>query len=285
MKRQYSLAHLTALACPPPELTYLAARAGYDFVSFRLIPLGMPGEPRYLPADRVMIRQTRAALAETGLKLLDLELARIVENLDPRIYLPAMEAAAELGAHHLITSAWTVDPDDRNYLVDTFQALCELGRPLGLSVDFEFPTFSRIPNLRAAADIVKAAGCANGGILLDMLHVYYARVGLDELAALPREWIRFCHLCDAPPGIPATLDEQKRIARSERLYAGEGGIDIIGILSRLPEVPLSLEIPNALRALDLGYEEHARRALSTARHYLDERLPQGQARVASAALG
>jgi hypothetical protein len=34
MKRQFSLAQLTVMNCAPPEMTYLAARAGYDFVSF-----------------------------------------------------------------------------------------------------------------------------------------------------------------------------------------------------------------------------------------------------------
>lgn len=37
MPYQYSLAHLTVLGCPPPELAYVAARAGYDYFSPRLI--------------------------------------------------------------------------------------------------------------------------------------------------------------------------------------------------------------------------------------------------------
>jgi sugar phosphate isomerase/epimerase len=283
MKRQYSLAHLTALDCSPPELTYLAARAGYDFVSFRLIPVGTAGEPHYLPEDRVMIRRTKTALVDTGLKLLDMELARIIENLDPKAYLPAMEAAAELGARHVITSAWTTARDDRNYLIDAFQSLCELAQPLGLSVDFEFPTFSRITSLRAAADIVTAAACANGAILLDMLHVHFARVGLEEIAALPPRWLNFCHFCDGPAEIPATAAEQIRVARGERLYAGEGGIDIAGIVSHMPNVPLSIELPHTLRAQALGYEEHARRALVSARQYLAEHLPESAARAASPA--
>jgi hypothetical protein len=60
-----------------------------------------------VPEDKPILRRTKIALSETGLKLHDLELARIVDGLDPRIYLPAMEAAAELGAQHMISSAWT----------------------------------------------------------------------------------------------------------------------------------------------------------------------------------
>ncbi|MER2256473.1 MAG: sugar phosphate isomerase/epimerase, partial [Priestia megaterium] len=35
MPNQFSLAYLTVLGCSPPEMTYMAAKAGYDFVSLR----------------------------------------------------------------------------------------------------------------------------------------------------------------------------------------------------------------------------------------------------------
>ena len=51
MALEYSLAHLTVLGCPPPEMVYVAARAGYDYVSPRLIYMGLPGEPNYALAE------------------------------------------------------------------------------------------------------------------------------------------------------------------------------------------------------------------------------------------
>ena len=42
--RKYSLAHLTVIGLAPPEVTYVAARAEYDYVSLRLIPIGVEGE-------------------------------------------------------------------------------------------------------------------------------------------------------------------------------------------------------------------------------------------------
>jgi len=269
MTRLYSLAHLTVLDCAPPEMTYLAARAGYDFVSFRLIPMGIPGEPRYVPEDKQMLRRTKRALAETGLGLFDLELARIVDGLDAAKYLPAMEAAAELGAKHVITSAWTTRQDDRAFLIDSFAILCEMAKPLGLTVNFEFPTFSRIVDLRQAADIVGSADRDNGGILIDMLFMHFAGVRLEELDSLPRHWFRFVHLCDAPSTVPATREGQIQIARGERLYPGEGAIDITGILNRLPPVPLSIELPHSARSRELGLEEHARRCLQFARSRIE----------------
>ena len=60
MATQYSLAHLTVLGCPPPEMTYIAARAGYDFVSIRPILMGLQGEPNYALADNpAMMKQTK----------------------------------------------------------------------------------------------------------------------------------------------------------------------------------------------------------------------------------
>ena len=77
--RKFSLAHLTILEAPPPDLIRIAARTGYDFVGLRLIPLGLPSEVAYAPQDAVMRREIKAAIDETGVQVLDVELARIIE--------------------------------------------------------------------------------------------------------------------------------------------------------------------------------------------------------------
>ncbi|GAA3319417.1 hypothetical protein GCM10020331_026230 [Ectobacillus funiculus] len=61
MTKQFSLAHLTVLGCTPPEMAYLAARAGYDFISLRPIYMGLPGEPNYaLAENKQMMRETKS---------------------------------------------------------------------------------------------------------------------------------------------------------------------------------------------------------------------------------
>lgn len=267
MSKRFSLAHLTVLGCPPPEMTYIAARAGYDFVSLRLIPMGVPGEAAFLPEDKAMIRKTRIALRETGVKFLDLELARILTDRDPRTYRAAMESAAELGARHVISSAWTTDRDDRSFVIERYAEICDLAKPFGLTVDLEFPTFSRLTNLREAADIVRSAHRPNGGILIDTLYFHYSGVGLDELGALPREWLHFMHISDTTKAIPTTRDGLVHVARNQRLYIGEGNIDFAAIFEHMPDIPLSIELPNAKQVKKLGYEGHARRCLETAKQY------------------
>jgi sugar phosphate isomerase/epimerase len=268
MNKQYSLAHLTVLGCTPPEMTHIAARTGYDFVSLRLIAMGVAGEQIFSPADKAMIRKTKVALEETGVKCLDLELARILADQDPKTDLAAMEAGAELGARHVIASAWTTDRSDRHFIVDRYAELCDLAKPFGLTVDLEFPTFSRLTTLQEAADIVRAAERSNCGILIDTLYFHFSRVGLDELAALPRQWLHFIHLCDTSEEIPTTRDGLLHVARNERLYIGEGSIDFAAILGRLPAIPLSIELPNAKQVKELGFEGHARRCLETAKQYM-----------------
>ncbi len=263
---QFSLAHLTVLGCAPPEMTYIAARAGYDFVSYRMIFMGLPGEPNYdLSGNRELLRQTKTALATTGLKLLDIELARVADGTDPKKYLPAMEVAAELGASRVLSSIWT---PDRAWAADCYGQLCDLARPLGLTVDLEFVTFASGKSLQDVLAVIRAAGRPNCGVMIDTLHFSRSRVALEELDAVPREWFHFAHLCDAPSKIPTTNEGLIRTAREERLYPGEGGIDIAAILNRLPPVPYSIEIPHLARVKEIGYAEHAFRCLQAARTYL-----------------
>ncbi len=269
MSKQYSLAYLTVRGCEPAEMAYIAARVGYDYISLRLIPMGIPGENAYLPEDKAMIARAKAALRETGIKVLDMELARILDDVDPRSYLPAMEAAAELGAKHLISSAWTTEKRDRAYIVDCFTEICDLAQPLDLTVNLEFPTFSRLTNLQEAADIVRAANRTNGGILIDSLYFHYSRIQLAELKQLPREWCNFMHICDASENIPASGPDMVQVARDVRLYVGEGCIDFAGLLGSLPLMPYSIELPNIKRLKEYGFEGYARRCLETAKTHLE----------------
>ncbi|HWR44522.1 sugar phosphate isomerase/epimerase [Sporomusa sp.] len=271
MIRQFSLAHLTVLGCPPPEMTYIAARAGYDFVSIRPIYMGLPGEPNYsLSENQEMLRQTKKALAETGVKLHDIELARIYDGVDVKKYLPAIEIAAELGGRAVLSSIWT---SDRSCYIEKFAELCDLAKPFGLTVDLEYVPIACIANLAGAVDVLQAVKQSNAGLMIDTHHFHRAGDRIEDLDAVPRNWFHFAHICDAPLDIPSTPEEMTRILREARLYCGEGGIDVAGILSHIPNIPYSIELPHLMRVKELGYAEHAWRCLKTAKEYLDAKLP------------
>ncbi|RSM74116.1 hypothetical protein DMB66_01375 [Actinoplanes sp. ATCC 53533] len=263
----YSLAHLTALSLSPPELVEAAADAGYRYVGLRLTRV-TPQEPHYpLATDPGLMRTTKVRLAATGVEVLDIELARIGPREDPRDFQRVLEAGAELGARHVI--AQLPDPD-RGRKVDRFAQLCELARPLGLTVDLEFPSWTETPDLAEAGRILRAAGQPNAGILVDLLHFARSGSSVADLREMPAEWFHFAHVCDAPAGVPVTNEELIHTARFERLYPGDGGIDVGGILAALPSgIPYALEIPRAQLSAQIGAKEHARQAIAAARRCLD----------------
>ena len=265
MSNRFSLAYLTVPGCTPPEQVRIAAAAGYDFVGLRLIPLGVSGEPAVDPVTPALIRAPRCALNDTGLRVLDIELARILRDVAPQCFLPAMAAAAELGARQMICSAWTTVRNDRAFIVERFAEICDLAAPFGLTVNLEYPAFSRLTCLEDATDILRAARCPNQGLLVDTLYYHFSHGRAAAIAALPRQWFNLLHLCDSVRAVPATRDEMIRIAREDRLYPGEGSIDFAAITAALPPVPIAIELPNARHLAALGPEGHARACLDAAR--------------------
>ena len=266
MATQYSLAHLTVLGCPPPEMAYIAARAGYDFISIRPILMGLPGEPDYSLADNpTMLKQTKKALADTGIKLHDIELARIYDDMHPTKYLPAMEVAAELGGRAVLSSIWT---DNREYAIEKFGEVCDLAKPFGLTVDLEYVPIAGVRSLADAVQVLRAVKRSNAGLMVDTHHFHRAGDRVEALDGLPQGWFHFAHLCDAPAEIPTERADLIFIMREGRLFLGEGGIDVASILKHMPEMVYSIELPNLARVRETGYAEHAYRCLETTRAYV-----------------
>lgn len=275
MTQKYSLAHLTVLGCAPPEMTYIAARAGYDFVSIRPIYMGLPGEPNYALAENPqLMRATKQALASTGIKVHDIELARIYDDMHASRYLPAMEVAAELGARAVLSSIWTPRTE---YAIDKFGEVCDFAKGFGLTVDLECVPIASVRTLSQAVNVLRKAKRPNAGLMIDTHHFHRARDNPKELASLPRDWFHFAQICDAQQEIPSDLAEMTRILREERLYLGEGGIEVNEILHQLPPMVYSIEVPHVARAKEMGYAEHAFRCLESARAYCEPRMRQVRA--------
>ena len=267
MKRKFSLLYLTAAKCPPPEMIYLASRAGYSHVSLRTITMGLPGELNFgLSFNSGLLRNTRTALAETGVKLLDIECARIDEKTNLQRYLPEMEIAAELGAEAVTANVWTANKD---YNSDIFGQLCEQAKNYGLRVNLEFVTWSAIRNIGDAVELINASGADNAAIAVDTLHFHRSQCTLDELDKIPAPMLGALHLCDAPGEIPQDAERLIHTGRAERLYLGEGGVDVASIVRRMPsDMVCAIEIPNIERTNVIGCAEHVHRSLEIAKNYL-----------------
>lgn len=269
MAYKFSLAHLTVLGCAPPEMTYIAAMTGYEYISIRPIYMGLPGEPNYdLANNKKMLEDTKTALKETGLTVHDIELAKIEVGRDVKQYKPAIEVAAELGAKSVLSSIWI---DDRDFYIDQFAQLCDIAKNYGLNVDLEFVTWASVKDLKGAMDVLNTVNKDNAGIMIDTLHFNRSRVSYEELIAVPKKYFHFAHICDGPAEIPDTKEGLIHTGRDERLYVGEGEIPIANIVKHLPEdITFSIELPHLQRVKVFGYAEHARRCLESTKDYLSQ---------------
>jgi len=282
MKHDYSLAHLTVLSLPPPQVVEVAARAGYGYASLRVTRV-TAAEPLYdLGHDRALMKETKARLDDNGIDVLDVELFRMDPGLGPDDFVAELNATAELGATNII--AQLPDPD-RERAIERFARLCDLARPLGIHVNLEFPHWTETGSLAEASRVVRAVNRPNAALLIDMLHMARSNSSVEDLARLPREWFRFAHVCDAEKECPATIEAMIRTARDERLFPGEGTIDVRGILACLPDdIPYSLEIPRVALTRAVGPEEVARLAIRVAQSDLDDRPTRRSAGSGSASV-
>lgn len=260
MSRLWSLAYLTGNGADPLEAIAIAAEAGYQAISFRLLPATTTDRLPPLIDDVAQRRGVMASLAQNGIAFLDAEMIRIPEGGAELVrYVPFLDCLAEMGARHInVVFAET----DRARSIDTFGRLCEMADTRGLTADLEFMPWTGVKTLAEARDIVEAAGHPAGAILFDCLHFDRTGAPMDQLAALPPGALNYVQICDGPAEWLNTDEDLIRIARTARLIPGEGGVDLPGIAGRLPPgIAVSVEVPNHALAERIGRTELARKAL------------------------
>lgn len=269
---RYSLAQLTVLQASPPELIRIAAAAGYDFVGLRLLEV-TGGDAWPVASDAALMRATMDAMAAHNVRVLDIELARLTPELRVDDLKPTLEAAAKLGARHVLTQAH--DPE-WSRTVDNFGRLCDLLATYKLTADVEFLTWTAMRGVNEVLELLRQANRANAGITVDTLHFYRSGCRIEELRDAPSELFHFIQICDAPAAIPTTAEGLIFAAREDRLDPGAGELDLAAVLQALPQdIAIALEIPNSRLASRMSDEERARHAL-VATKALVERVNAGR---------
>jgi sugar phosphate isomerase/epimerase len=268
MPSLFSLAHLTALTLPPPDLIDVAARTGYQRVGLRLLATTREGLAYPLMDDPAHLRATKAALGDTGLSVNDIELVQLTPEIDIAAHESFIAVGAELGAKHVLSAPY--DPDPAR-LTDRFGALCDLAGKYGLAVVLEFFPWTDTKNLAAVLAIVTASARSNAGVLVDTLHFDRSGGSLDELRRVPPALLPFVHVADAPAEKPTTREAMLHTARAERLPPGGGGIDIRAIVDAMPaDILIVLEVPMERLTREIGPEAVARRVREAAGRVLRE---------------
>ena len=270
--RVLSLSPLTILDAAPPDQVTAAAAAGFDALGVRVAPAA--GERVYpMLGDTPTMRETLARLADTGRRVLDVELIILRPDSQPDEALPVLDAAARLGAR--LVNVLGYDPDESR-LVDRFAALCEAAAERGLRPGLEFMMYSGVKTLGDAMRIVTRAGHPAGAVTVDALHLRRSGGSPADLVGQPPERLPYGQLCDAPLQ-PVWPDEPRARAesRGDRLLPGDGELPLRELVDALPAgAALSVEAPVVALAREPA-EVRARLAFTAATRLLAGRDEPG----------
>ncbi len=216
----------------PLQLIEAAARAGFDY-----------GGMWYEPSEwtSATTRAVKAALGDTGLRLLDIEVLWIKPGPPDPVHERILETGAELGARNaLVVSS---DPD-RAATRDKLARLMERGAALGIRVNLEFGLFTEVKTISAASALLEEVDSPAGGLLIDALHWTRSGGTAEDVTALPKRWLCYAQLCDAPAPGPSPDDAAAILAEAidGRCFLGDGGLPVNRLLSVLPpDLPLGIE--------------------------------------------
>jgi sugar phosphate isomerase/epimerase len=259
----FSLAALTALELSPPQLVEVASACGFEQVGFRLLAATPGGTSYPLMDDPTGLKETKARLTATGIGVADLEVVAFRPETVVGSLEAFLEAGLELGAKHTLVAAY--DPDMERFS-DRFAEYCEMADRLGVTADLEFMPWTYVPDIKAAARIVNKISSPAAGILVDALHFDRSAASFEDLRKIPVERLHYWQLCDGPAERPATTEGLIYAARQERIFPGEGGLDLVGLTKEMPAgITISIEVPTAELAKTADAETRARRALRGAK--------------------
>jgi len=250
----------------PPALVDVAAACGYDHVGIRLLPATPGGVAYPLMDDKASLKETIARLDATGVTVADLEVVALRPETDVTAFSAFFETGARLGAKHILVAAY--DPVlDR--FADRLAAFCEAAAPFGLSADLEFMPWTAVPDLATARRIVEQVDKAKAGVLVDALHFDRSGSSIGDIAKIPTGRLHYWQLCDGPAERPATTEEMMLAARTERMFPGEGGIDLVALTRAMPaDITISIEVPTLELARTMDARARAQRALDAARRVI-----------------
>lgn len=262
MSRIHSLAYLSAHRCSAAQAVTVAAQAGYQQVGLRLWPNSEGGPHQELLSQPQQLRETLAAMRDTGVGVLDLEIIRIGADFNPHTWDALYDLGAQLQARAILVAG---DDRDEARLSENYARLCEAMQPWGMTADLEFMPWTAVTDARAALRVVQAAGMpANAGILVDALHFGRSQTTLEDIRAIPHELLHYAQICDAQAGLHFSAEEMIHTARCERLLPGEGSIDVRGLFAALPGgLPVSVEVIHLGREADHSPLQWARLCLAT----------------------
>ena len=154
------------------------------------------------------------------------------------------EVSRQLGCDIVVTIP-AAGPGWLNGAPERFREVCRVAAGYDVKIALEFPGIAaEIKDLRSANDLICAADCPNGGLVIDTFHFFLGGSKLEDFEDVAPEKIFLVHVSDAM-NLPM---EKLRIPHDNRTFPGEGIIDFVPIFRQLDRLhyngAISLEIWN-----------------------------------------
>lgn len=261
MLRAVSLDCLTLPDATPVELIHAALATGFASISLWVQP---PAIAPNMLATPDMAEQIRRALAETGIRIGNLEVFNLNGEDRVEAYAPMLAFGADLGAKTATAIDYGTPRDDMPQRLAAFTALCARH---GLSTLVEPISMGNVRTPQDGAALVRAAG-VDARLVLDAVHLVRTGTTPEALHDIPAELIGYFQICDGP----ATLSpEQFGVeATGDRLYPGEGTFPLAAFLNAIPDdTPLGVEVPSLTRQQrGASLEDRAREAFASSQRLL-----------------
>jgi sugar phosphate isomerase/epimerase len=157
-----------------------------------------------------------------------------------------MEAAEALGARHIKVGDLSKEKCPMSRLVEAFAELCREATEHGTRILFELMPFANIDTLEGSLELVRGAGAANGGIMLDTWHVVKLGISYEQVARIPADFLLGVELNDGTFTAPWSLHED---TIHHRRLCGEGEFDVKGFIAAAERAgyrgPYGIEVLNA----------------------------------------
>ena len=258
---------LTLLGMPVVDHIRLAADLGCVSISTGLgrLPMAMFGHaeihaPWSLADDAALRRETKAALADTGVRIGLGEGFRVAPNLDVASFAGALDIFAELGAERI--NAICTEPDIAR-AIDQFGQLSDMVMARDMRFLVEFAPPHVLDCAEKALGVADALGHDRCGMMLDAMHFFRSGGTIAQIASLP---VVYAQMCDVPQVAPAGMDYMTE-AMFHRCLPGEGQLPLAEWIAALPaDCIIGLEVPQ-IAPVEQGVPlaDHAARCVAAAR--------------------
>jgi len=264
-RRRFALEPLSVPEASSSALVDLASQAGFDYFSMFAYSPTPQLQADAAISDPEVRRAMQLRMGETGVGLLNLECFNLTPEEDPCNFGAALECGGALGATQ--ATAIVYENDDRSDALAKYRRLCDMAAEHGIRVNLEFFAMCKaIPDLDTAARFVKEAGRANGGIVMDLLHIVRTSGGMAGLRGFDPEMIGTVQISDGPLNRDGIDLEAETV---ERGIPGTGDFPIREFCEWLPpEVVIGLEVPQMSQLGRTSPLDRARRMIEGIRTLL-----------------